>query len=131
MAVLLFERQFWRPILDRTKVHSIRGPRKRPIRAGDALSLRGWEGVAYRSPQRTLADVVCVRVRECRITSQAITIDELRIVDPEHLDAFAVSDGFASWRDLLAYRGFNYGFPFSGVLYQWDVHPLLSQLETR
>lgn len=129
MTVLLFERRFWEAVVTGAKVHSIRRRRKRPINAGDSLSLRGWEGKAYRSRQRVLCDETCIAVRECWIDGQGVVIDQHRFSDPEELDAFALSDGFESWDQMRMYRDFFYNLPFAGELIQWGVHPLLAELK--
>ena len=128
MTVLLFEPRFWGPVVSGEKVHSIRRTRKRPVRPGDELSLRAWEGRPYRSRQRVLADETCLFVRECWIDCQGIVIDGHRFSGPEELDAFAVSDGFDDWNQMKTYRDFCYDLPFSGDLIQWGVHPMLANL---
>jgi hypothetical protein len=126
MKVLLFESRFWPPIVSGEKVHTIRRPRKHPICPGDDISLRGWEGKAYRSRQRVLCDETCLTVRDCWIDAQGIVIDRHRFSEQEELDAFAVSDGFANWNEMRSYHDFS--LPFSGELIQWGVHPMLRDL---
>ncbi len=95
MVVLMFEKQFWEPVVSGAKVHSIRPTRKRPINAGDLLSLRGWAGVAYRSQQRVLCEETCIDVRPIWIDLDGVVIDGYdRIQEPEELDLFAKSVGF-------------------------------------
>lgn len=130
MKVLLFERRFWEPIVSGHKVHTIRRPRKRPINPGDAISLRGWEGKAYRSRQCVLSEETCVIVRNCWIEVQGIVINGYRFSEPEELDAFAVSDGFTDWAQMRTYNDFFRNLPFSGELIQWGVHPMLKGLFT-
>lgn len=125
MKVLLFERRFWAPIVAGEKVHTIRRPRKHPICPGEDISLRGWEGKAYRSRQRVLCDETCLTVRECWIDAQGIVIDQHRFSAQHELDAFAVSDGFSDWSEMRTYRD---DLPFSGDLIQWGVHPMLRNL---
>lgn len=126
MKVLLFERRFWFPILAGNKVHTIRRPRKHPICPGDEISLRGWEGVAYRSRQCVLLEETCLTIRNCRIDVRGIMIDGHRFSEQPELDAFAASDGFSSWYDMQNYRDFR--LPFSGELIQWGVHPMFRDL---
>lgn len=128
MKPLLFEPRFWEPILTGAKVHTIRRPRKYPINPGDEISLRGWDGKPYRSKQRTLRNETCLFVRECRIYVLGITIDGHWIGEPEELDRFAVSDGFENWGQM---RDYQESLPFSGVLIQWGVHPMLEHLSVR
>ncbi len=128
MKVLLFERRFWEAVVCGHKVHSIRPTRKRPINVGDKLSLRGWEGVAYRSPQRILTEETCIAIREIWIGHDHIVLHGHEQFWDEDLDAFARSDGFANWEDMRAFRHFHYKLPFSGELIQWGVHPMLNGL---
>jgi hypothetical protein len=131
MPVLLFEQRFWEPVVSGTKVHSIRRTRKRPIKPGDDLSLRAWEGKPYRSPQRILCEETCIAVRECWIDAQGIVIgssSHFRLSEPDELDQFARSDGFDNWEQMRTYRDFFYNLPFSGDLIQWGVHPMLVNL---
>jgi hypothetical protein len=128
MKVLLFEKRFWEPIFSGEKVHSIRRERKRRIVPGNGLSLRGWEGVAYRSKQLMLCDEICVDVRPIWIDSVGIYIDGYgRFSEPEELDRFAVSDGFDNWSAMRTYRDFFYRLPFSGDFIQWGLHPMLRE----
>lgn len=127
--VLLFEPRFWKAIRSGEKVHSIRRERKRRIEPGDALSLRGWEGKAYRSKQFVLREETCLVVRMCWIDRSGVVIDDTPFRDAESLDRFAQSDGFVSWRAMRMYRDFHYNLPFCGHLIQWGVHPMLANLD--
>lgn len=134
MTVLLFEPRFVLPIMDGHKLHSIRPFRKRPIRAGDGLSLRAWEGKPYRSKQYTIADVTCLAVMPIWIFPQSISVaatvsDQPTVfLWPNDRDAFARSDGFDNWEQMKTYRDFHYNLPFKGSLILWGVHPMLSHL---
>ena len=132
MHVLLFQPRFWQPIVTGEKLHTIRPTRKRVICPGDQLSLRGWSGAAYRSPQRVLTDETCIDCRPIWIDNQGIHVDGFGRV--EDLDAFARSDGFTSWEEMQAFwnsqppsrSGLEYGLPFSGDFIRWGVHPLFA-----
>lgn len=127
MKVLMFESRFWPAIATGDKVHTIRRPRKRPIVPGDEISLRGWEGKAYRSPQRVLCDEICLAVLDIWIDSQGIVIDGHRLSEQPELDAFAVTDGFTNWQQMRTYHEFR-NLPFSGELIQWGQHAMLLKL---
>ena len=132
MAVLLFEKQFWEPIVSGTKVHSIRPTRKRPISPGDSLSLRGWEGVAYRSKQAILCEETCIDVRDLWIDRSGVVIEGYdRIDEPEELDLFATTDGFANWDEMRQYRNLFYHLPFSGDFIQWGPNKFLESKANR
>ncbi len=134
MTVLMFQPRFTDPIRSGQKCQTIRPPRKRPIKIGDDLSLRQWEGKAYRSPQVEIAAVRCSGVFEIEVRSNGITIGEAddfvnprppRITASAELNAFAQGDGFESWMEMRKYitQQSGYGLPFSGVLIQWEVPP--------
>ncbi len=127
MTVLTFLPRFAPKVKDGSKPRTIRGERKRPIVAGQALSLRQWSGRPYMTPQIVLREAVCSRVRNIDIES-----DLVRIFDPleqteelihgrKDLDAFAVLDGFTDWPDMVAHFNKARGLPFVGVLIEWDV----------
>lgn len=133
MKVILFERRFWEAVATGAKVHTIRRPRKRPINVGDQLSLRGWEGKAYRSPQRILTEETCIGIRDIWIDVDGIEIDGERIFNRYEphaglLDQFAQTDGFATWEELLSFTHFCRRLPFAGEMIQWGIHPMLKGL---
>lgn len=122
MTVLMFHKRFVPLIKQGLKRQTIRPPRKRPIKVGDALSLRFWEGQGYRSPMVTILDVTCVALFSIRIDAGGIEFGEGigPISRGYMLDDFARDDGFTSWADMLAwYHSDGYGLPFSGNLIQW------------
>ncbi len=127
MTTLLFERRFWPAIASGEKVNTIRRTRKRPICPGDSLSLRGWEGKAYRSKQCVLCDETCIAVRNCWIDGSGIVIDGMERFwwDEPEADAFAKSDGFEGAEEM---RNYWQKLPFSGDLIQWGVHPMLAAI---
>ena len=67
MAVIMFKPQFVPLVENGSKRQTIRPPRKRPIKVGDKLSLRCWEGVAYRSATRTIKETKCTATASIRI----------------------------------------------------------------
>lgn len=132
MTVLLFEKRFWKPIVEGDKVHTIRRERKRAIKPGDLLSLRGWEGVAYRSRQRTLSDEICLNATRIWIDIHSVCIDGFnRICEPDDLERFAVSDGFECWAAMRAYNDFFRSLPFSGYFIQWGEHKMLREFANK
>lgn len=127
MAVLMFEKRFWEPIVSGTKVHSIRPTRKRPIVPGELIRLRGWEGAAYRSKQMTLCEEICIDVRNIWIDLQGIVVEGFdRIDEPQELDLFAQTDGFRDWNDMRSYRNLFYNLPFAGDFIQWGPNKFLA-----
>lgn len=118
MTVLMFQPRFAEPIQSGRKCQTIRPARKRPIRIGEALSLRRWQGRAYWSPQVELASVRCSALFEIEVGLDGVLIAGSEVSD---LDEFALGDGFQSWVEMKSYfLSGSYGLPFSGVLIQWD-----------
>ena len=127
MRVILFERRFWEAVVTGEKVHTIRRPRKRQIDPGDRLSLRGWEGKPYRSRQRVLSEETCIAIRDVWIDCRQVVVGDHQF-HGEELEAFARSDGFGNFAELLVFVGYHHRLPFSGELIQWGVHTLLKSL---
>ena len=101
--VLMFDRQFVPLIESGDKCQTYRTPRKRRIVPGDWLSLRYWEGAAYRSQQREIMEVECTSVEQVRLTEGRITYP------------MAVADGFGNVREMEAY----FDLPWEGILIRW------------
>lgn len=123
MISLMFQPRFAAPILAGTKCQTIRPPRKRPIVVGQWLSLRRWEGKAYRSEQIEIAAVRCSGVFEITVSHDTIAIGGIASARLTVLNTFAHGDGFESWGAMKKYYELpgGYGLPFSGVLIQWEV----------
>lgn len=119
MPSIMFLKRFEQPILAGTKRQTIRPPRKRPIKVGDALSLRVWTEKAYRSPQRTLLDTTCIATFDILITRHGYRLNAGRM--QTDLDDFARGDGFADWLEFIGHFDGFYGLPFQGVLIQWEA----------
>ncbi len=124
MTVLMFQPRFEAPILAGTKKQTIRPPRKRPLMIGESLSLRRWAGTAYRSKQTVIKETSVAAVFEIFLCKDGYAIgkSELEIM-PDKLDVFARGDGFESWNAMRSYwitGDHHYGFPFTGVLIQWE-----------
>jgi hypothetical protein len=128
LTTLLFLPRFHDAIRSGTKRQTIRRPRLYPIRPGDLLSLRGWSGAPYRSPQVVLRDVVCASVEPIAIgldDTLSPSIDVARIeVPPDRLDEFARADGFAAFADFEAHWSSKRSWfgVFEGVLIRWEAH---------
>lgn len=131
MVVLLFEHRFIDAIMSGAKVHTIRQERKRYVRRGDVLSLRCWEGKAYRSKQRVLFEGPCLQTWLVTLTKRMAVLvpshanAELVSFRREQLEAFARSDGFDTWRDMRHYWEAAGGLEYAHRLICWAPHPLL------
>lgn len=136
MATIMFQNRFWHLILDGSKVNTIRPARKRPILPGENLSLRGWEGKAYRSKQRELLIATCLAVREIIIFDTFVHVEGYGdgITKPEELDQFARFDGFESFQEMREFQKALYpenlrgmSDRFRGTFIQWGENSVLSK----
>jgi hypothetical protein len=128
MHVLMFEQRFWEPVSAGAKRQTVRWPRALPIRPGDVLSLRRWEGVPYRSRQVALCDDQVARaVREILIDvghggmegRPYVWIEGRTELNVREMDAFARADGFATAVELVGWHDAAHGLPFLGTLIEW------------
>lgn len=67
--VIMFQPWLARKVEDGSKLTTIRGNRKRPIKVGDTLSLREWTGKPYRSKIRVIRTVICSKVERIEMTA--------------------------------------------------------------
>ena len=123
--IFLFRPRFVEPIRAETKLQTIRRPRKRPVRAGDELSLRHWTKMPYRSPQAWILPhpVRCVGV--CPVIldfgDRPRVVLDGRELNPGEMDYFAVRDGFSGIEDMQSHWKGHYPDPeFEGVVTMWD-----------
>ena len=130
MVAYSFKRQFIEPIKRRTKCQTIRADRKRHARPGEPMqlyyALRTKHAIKLLDP-----DPVCVSVEkllfdfraQC-VTVQAFDGPYARIYKGAKLEAFAQSDGFASWREMQAFWQEGHEgaelTSWQGVLIKWE-----------
>jgi hypothetical protein len=123
MAVLMFQPQFADKVESGQKRQTIRPPRQRPIKVGDKLSLRKWSSRPYGSKQVVLRESVCVRVQRIVIRGDGgisqMVEGEACSMRPDRQEQFAIADGFASSKEMIAWFSETHGLPFEGVLIQW------------
>lgn len=123
MTVLLFSPRFHGGVVSGAKTQTIRAPRARPVRPGEALSLRGWLAVPYRSPQFVLREASCRSVEPVRLERSYLGLDvevSGRYLEGDAVEAFARADGFAGVDELLAwYAEKERPLPFEGELIRW------------
>jgi hypothetical protein len=121
MIVLLFQDRFAPLVRVGSKIQTIRGARKQPVKVGDHLSLRRWTGAAYRSPQEVLRESYCTLIAPVMIgkTAGDLFIDD-RPMDSDDSHAFARNDGFADVVDMLNWFGNVHDLPFAGMLIRWS-----------
>lgn len=107
MAVIMFQPQFHKAVESGEKRQTIRPPRKRPIKAGQELSLRAWTGKPYRSAQREIKKAVCQSIEPIRIDETFSDDDEAR------------RDGFSDAEEMREWFRSTHGLPFSGDRIRW------------
>jgi hypothetical protein len=122
MRILIFTPEFEAAIRAGVKNMTIRPVPRRPLQAGDDLSLRAWSGRPYRSKQRVLGDVPCVAVLPVRLARDDVTLAGRAL---RHIEVmrFAWNDGFWSVGGMLDWFDALHGLPFAGVAICWRVNP--------
>jgi len=132
MVAYSFQKQFAAPILSGRKSHTIRAPRKRHARPGEALQL--YTGMRTKVC-RLVARATCEAVVPVTISfrgigestlGDSVALDGRTIADAQGLDAFAQSDGFTGWREMRDFWEEQHGplAQFHGVLIRWrDMVP--------
>lgn len=123
MTVILFSPRFAPLVENGAKLQTIRKERKRPIKVGDMLSLRTWEGVPRRSKQRILREPTpCIGIDAISIDEEGVAVEEpefMLYLMNTGLNAFAQADGFCDWYDMRDWFHDTHGLPFTGVLIRW------------
>lgn len=121
--IFLFRKRFHAPVVSGDKLQTCRGVRKRPVRPGDLLSLRGWTARPYGSPQFVLRESPCLSVEPIAIRTGrkrvAIEVAGVRL-DDEEVWRFVRADGFRDAEDFRRYRLANYPPSSSGILIRWE-----------
>lgn len=134
MPVLGFKKQFVQPILAGTKVHTIRAPRKHPVKVCQRLYF--YTGVRTKDADK-FGEAICSKIQEIEIVTRSasdlatVAIDKKLISRDEKL-RLVHADGFASEMDFSAFFRSNYGYRFIGQLIHWkefvDVKKALQHL---
>lgn len=126
MVAYSFQRRFAEPIILGTKRQTIRADRKRHANPGEALQLYTGMRTKY---CRLIGRATCISVERIMMllgaVSSTIIIDRnggKTTINPPGLDAFARSDGFDDWAQMLHFWELNHGdLPtFTGVLIRWS-----------
>jgi hypothetical protein len=142
MVAYSFKRRFVNPIrvgLSKISLSFDCPPKRQTIRAiGKRRHARPGETVQLYTGMRTrqcekIGDGRCTDALEIRIQVSAGRIDiapgtreAITHQKPQHLDAFAVSDGFADWADMREFWREEHGDlarlgPFVGRLILWEA----------
>lgn len=145
MVAYSFNKRFAGPIQHGFKSHTIRAPRKRHARVGEAIQL--YCGMRTNRCFQIIPDPVCTEVlhAELFIARDRVILhtgrDEIgamaavfQIAGPS-LDVFAKRDGFTSWADMKAFwqstheEALDEDLFFDGMLINWGA-PYLPQVAT-
>lgn len=123
MVAYSFKKRFEVPILDGTKLQTVRAHRKRHARVDEELQL--YTGM--RTLQcRLLGRAICRSVERIKIDVDGGSIHYPRWAETfsgdDDLDAFARRDGFADWADMQAFWRAEHPSisVFDGVLIEWS-----------
>lgn len=124
MVAYSFQKRFADPIVAGTKRQTIRAPRKRHARPGEALQLY----TAMRTKQcRLIANAKCLDVLDVELDFYAGEVRAgfgvIAVNLESGADEFARLDGFADWSDLRAFWEKEHpGVDrFQGVLIRWQI----------
>jgi hypothetical protein len=146
MVAYSFNKRFAGPIQRGIKTQTIRPPRKRHARPGEAVSL--FCGMRTRECFRIVPDPTCTEVLHVELMPMRNRIvlhtgrDEVgamraiyTIHGPLSLDRFAILDGFSDWAEMKAFWLVTYPeasdpeLYWDDILINWGV-PYLSQVAT-
>lgn len=122
MVAYSFKARFAPPIQAGTKRQTIRADRKRHARPGEEVQL--YTGMRTRSC-RLVGRATCTAVRRVRIEIGEVSLVQVDGVHIYDLDAFARSDGFEGWADMVAFWRSEHPtsdadrLSFSGVMIEW------------
>ena len=126
MVAYSFQKQFAPPIATGTKAQTIRAPRKRHAKVGEAIQL--YQGMRTKHCKKIIADPICIRSHPIRMFIGADNILsigrpdlETFIVLPSSKRAFAQNDGFETIEDMHQFWKRNHGEGlFIGQLIVWS-----------
>jgi hypothetical protein len=120
MVAYNFKKRFV-PLLETgAKQQTIRSPRKRHTKPGEAMQL--YTGMRTKACRKLVTpDPICISV-EPLLMHDALGIKlSDRWLPREALIQLAIADGFADWDECLRFFSDVHGLPFQGVLIKWRV----------
>jgi len=116
MAILNFQKQFVPLIKSGKKRQTIREARKHPIKVGETLYL--YTDLRTKKAKK-IRQVICKSVDKISIEGTGLWLNEQNWHYLQHLDVFAINDGFKDWRELVHWFANIHGLPFEGILIKW------------
>ena len=120
MVAYNFKQQFVPLIETGAKQQTIRLPRKRHTKPGEAMQL--YTGMRTKACRKLVTpDPLCLSVEPLLMhDALGIKLND-RWLTKEALTQLALADGFASWDECLHFFNTVHGLPFQGVLIKWAV----------
>jgi hypothetical protein len=118
MVAYNFKKQFVTLIETGAKRQTIRSPRKRHTKPGEALQL--YTGMRTKTCRKLITpDPICISVVPLLMYDElGIKLND-RWLTKDELTQIAMADGFGSWDECFRFFKEVHGFPFQGVLIQW------------
>ncbi len=120
MVAYNFKKQFVPLIEMGAKRQTIRSPRKRHTKPGEAVQL--YTGMRTKACRKLVhPDPICISVEPLLMHHElGIQIND-RWLSRDELTQLAIADGFGNWDECFRFFRDMHGFPFQGVLIQWTV----------
>jgi hypothetical protein len=115
-----FQPQFEPPILDGTKIHTIRPTPKRLPQIGEEFVGFVWTGKPYRSPQREFFQSKVSFAHPLSIDARGFVWENFNLIN-RWSDEFACRDGFANYTQMLEWFRTHHGLPFEGIIIYWKI----------
>ena len=124
MTAINFMPQFEKPILDGTKIHTLRNTARAKV--GDKLQL--YTGQRTKAC-RLIKEVVCTATIRVKFEIDCFNMFPW-ILDREGLEIFARNDGFDDYSKMLDWFCDNKKQPWAGCVIAWGDAPYLADAPT-
>lgn len=116
MRVSMFDKQFAGALRAGTKTNTIRRVRKDPLRVGEEIAVRIWEGAPYSSPQCQIGVTRIVRIEPVQVTERGVSLNGGKLLAKKDLDALVRAEGFGSWEEMRTWFLDHTGLPTEGMV---------------
>ena len=119
MPALNFKPEFITPILEKTKVTTIRAPRKdgKVFKKDEIIKL--YTGMRTKKC-RCFAEATVKNVSQINIKENCIIINNF-ILKNEHLERYAKQDGFENFSKMKEFFRKTHKMPFTGTIYTFQL----------
>lgn len=121
MVAYNFKQQFVLLVETGKKQQTIRSPRKRHTKPGEAMQL--YTGMRTKACRKLVTpDPLCLSVEPLLMhDALGIKLND-HWLTKEALTRLALADGFADWDECLRFFNAVHGLPFEGVLIKWAAN---------